>query len=70
MTRRRLNHRRGILMSIGRKIRHKAEAAEGTTKKFVGRLTGNRRMTAEGRTGQAKGRIKQAADKVKDAFKR
>jgi uncharacterized protein YjbJ (UPF0337 family) len=57
-------------MTIGQTIRHKAEAAKGTTKKFVGRLTGNRRMTAEGRTGQAKGNMKQAMDKVRNAFKR
>jgi uncharacterized protein YjbJ (UPF0337 family) len=57
-------------MSIGKKIGHKAEAAKGSTKKVVGRLTGNRRLEAEGRTGQAKGNIKQAADRIKDAFKR
>ncbi len=57
-------------MTIGRTIRYKAEAAKGTTKKFVGRLTGNRRMAAEGRTGQAKGNMKQAMDKVRKAFKR
>jgi uncharacterized protein YjbJ (UPF0337 family) len=57
-------------MSIGQTIRHRAEAAKGTTKKFVGRITGNRRMTAEGRTGQAKGNLKQAVDKVRNAFKR
>ena len=57
-------------MTIGQRIRHRAEAAKGTTKKFVGRLTGNRRMTAEGRTGQAKGNMKQAVDKVRNAFKR
>jgi len=57
-------------MSIGQTIRHRAEAAKGTNKKFVGRITGNRRMTAEGRTGQAKGNLKQAVDKVRHAFKR
>jgi uncharacterized protein YjbJ (UPF0337 family) len=57
-------------MTIGQTIRHKAEAAKGTTKKFVGRLTGNRRLAAEGRTGQAKGNMQQAMDKVRNAFKR
>lgn len=57
-------------MSFAQKIRHQAETAKGTTKKFVGRLTGNRRMAAEGRTGQAKGNLKQAMDKVRAAFRR
>jgi uncharacterized protein YjbJ (UPF0337 family) len=57
-------------MTIGQRIRHRAEAAKGTTKKFVGRLTGNRRITAEGRASQAKGNMKQAVDKVRNAFKR
>lgn len=51
-------------------MRHKAETAKGTTKKFIGRLSGNRRLTAEGRASQAKGNLQQAMDKVKDAFKR
>jgi uncharacterized protein YjbJ (UPF0337 family) len=57
-------------MSIGQTIRHKAETAKGTTKKFVGRFTGNRRITAEGRADHAKGNMKQAVDKVRNAFKR
>jgi uncharacterized protein YjbJ (UPF0337 family) len=68
--RRLINQENGIAMSIGQKMRHKAETAKGATKKFVGRLTGNRRMTAEGRTSQTKGNLQQAMDRVKDAFKR
>ena len=56
-------------MSIGRKIAHKAEAAKGATKKFVGRATGNTRLRSEGRIDQFKGNTKQAGAKVKDAFK-
>jgi uncharacterized protein YjbJ (UPF0337 family) len=55
----------GILM----KIRHKARTAKGTAMKRIGRATGNRRLKAEGRTGQATGRLGQAADKVRDAFR-
>jgi uncharacterized protein YjbJ (UPF0337 family) len=56
-------------MSVGKKIAHKAEAAKGAAKKFVGRATGNTRLRVEGRLDQAKGNTKQAGDKLKDAFK-
>ena len=41
----------------------------GSAKKTVGRVTGNRRLRAEGRGDQAKGNLKQAGAKVKDAVK-
>ncbi len=56
-------------MSITKKIAHKAEAVKGGAKKALGRLTGNQRLQAEGRGDQAKGDIKQAGAKIKDAFK-
>jgi len=56
-------------MTIGKKIAHKAEAAKGTTKKIIGRATGNTRLRIEGRVDQIKGNTKQAGDKLKDAFK-
>jgi uncharacterized protein YjbJ (UPF0337 family) len=56
-------------MSISKKIAHKTEAVKGTFKKTAGRLTGNRRLRAEGRADQAKGNLKQAGAKVKDAVK-
>jgi uncharacterized protein YjbJ (UPF0337 family) len=54
-------------MSIARKIAHKAEAVKGSAKKTAGRLTGSRRLRAEGRGDQAGGNIKQAGVKLKDA---
>lgn len=51
------------------KMKHKARTAKGTAMKRIGRVTGNRRLKAEGRTGQAIGRLGQAADKVRDAFR-
>ncbi|TQC46310.1 CsbD family protein [Rhodococcus sp. WS4] len=54
-------------MSIGKKIRHKAETAEGVAKKNVGKALGNERMEAEGRAKEAKGNAKQAGDKIKQA---
>jgi len=56
-------------MSIAKKIAHKAEAVKGSAKKTAGRVTGNRRLRAEGRGDQAKGNLEQAGAKVKDAVK-
>jgi uncharacterized protein YjbJ (UPF0337 family) len=54
-------------MSIARKIAHTAETAKGGAKRMFGRLAGSRRLRTEGRTDQAKGDIKQAGAKIKDA---
>ncbi|MEY9848646.1 CsbD family protein [Streptacidiphilus sp. MAP5-3] len=56
-------------MSIGKKAAHKAETVKGGMKKAAGRATGDRPLEAEGRADQAKGDVKQAGAKVKDAFK-
>lgn len=56
-------------MSISKKIAHQVEAVKGSAKKAVGRVTGSRRLQAEGRGDQVKGNIKQAGAKIKDAFK-
>jgi len=56
-------------VSFLKKIAHKAEAVKGGAKKRAGRLTGNRRLRAEGRTDQAKGNIKQTGANTKDAFR-
>ncbi|WP_295011778.1 CsbD family protein [uncultured Microbacterium sp.] len=49
----------------------KADAAgdkfTGKVKETAGDVTGNDRLAAEGRADQAKGHIKDAAEKVKDA---
>jgi uncharacterized protein YjbJ (UPF0337 family) len=57
-------------MSIFRKLAHKAEAMKGGAKKRAGRVTGSRRLRAEGRSDQAKGNLKQAGAKVKDAVRK
>jgi uncharacterized protein YjbJ (UPF0337 family) len=54
-------------MSIAEKIAHTAETFKGSVKKMVGRVTGSRHLRAEGRVDQAKGDIKQAGAKIKDA---
>ena len=57
-------------MSILNKIRNKAQTAKGNAKIGTGRATGNRRLKTRGRAEKATGDLKQAADKIKDAFKR
>jgi uncharacterized protein YjbJ (UPF0337 family) len=46
------------------------QAVKGGAKKIVGRVSGNRRLQAEGRGDQAKKHAKQAGAKIKGAFKR
>jgi uncharacterized protein YjbJ (UPF0337 family) len=57
-------------MSTAKKLAHRTESIKGSLKKMAGRLTGSRRMRAEGRGDQVKGNMKQAGANVKDAFKR
>jgi uncharacterized protein YjbJ (UPF0337 family) len=54
-------------MSIATNIADKAEAVKGSAKRMAGRLTGSRRLRAEGRADQAKGDVKQAGAKINDA---
>ena len=56
-------------MSILKKIRHKGQTAKGDTKQSAGRVTGNRRLRTKGRAERSTGHLKQAADKIADAFK-
>jgi uncharacterized protein YjbJ (UPF0337 family) len=56
-------------VSIAKKFAHKAEAAKGSVKHAAGRLTGSRRLRAEGRGDRFKGNMEQAGAKVKDAVK-
>lgn len=56
-------------MGIGDKINNAAEDAKGTAKEATGRVTGNERLEAEGKVDQSKADLKQAGEKVKDAFK-
>ncbi|MFI9643257.1 CsbD family protein [Micromonospora sp. NPDC051925] len=56
-------------MGFDDKIGNTTENAAGKVKEGVGRATDNERLEAEGRNDQAKSSLKQAAEKVKDAFK-
>jgi len=56
-------------MSAGDKINNKAEEVAGKIKKGAGKATGDEELEAEGRVDQAKANVKQAGEKIKDAFK-
>ncbi len=56
-------------MGTDDKIDNKAEEMKGKTKETVGRATDDPGLEAEGRTDQSKSNLKQAGEKVKDAFK-
>ncbi|MEU5695630.1 CsbD family protein [Actinosynnema sp. NPDC020468] len=56
-------------MGADDKVENKAEELKGRAKEAVGDATGNEQWQAEGRAEQTKGSLKQAAEKVKDAFK-
>lgn len=57
-------------MGIDDKAANKADELTGKAKEGLGHATDNERLEAEGRADQSKSDIKQAAEKVKDAFKR
>ncbi len=50
------------------KIENKAEELKGQVKEHVGGATGDDSMRAEGKKDQFTGNLKQAGEKVKDAF--
>ena len=55
-------------MSAVDKAKNAVEDVEGKAKQAVGRLSGDKDTEAEGRTTQAKADLKDAGEKVKDAF--
>ena len=56
-------------MSDSKKVDNKAEELKGKGKETMGKAVGNEQMEAEGKADQTKGNLKQAGEKVKDAFK-
>jgi uncharacterized protein YjbJ (UPF0337 family) len=55
-------------MATEDKAAHKATEIKGKVKEGLGQATDDEEMEAEGQTDQAKGNLKQAGDKIKDAF--
>ena len=56
-------------MSSEDKVSNKAQELKGKIKEGAGDATDNERLENEGRADQTKGNLKQAGEKVKDAFK-
>jgi uncharacterized protein YjbJ (UPF0337 family) len=56
-------------MGIDDKIDNKMEDLGGKAKEGVGRATGDEELQAQGEGDQAKSDLKQAGEKIKDAFK-
>jgi uncharacterized protein YjbJ (UPF0337 family) len=55
-------------MGLMDKFRNKGEAMKGNAKHKIGNATGNEQLQAEGKVDSAKGNLKQAGEKVKDAL--
>jgi uncharacterized protein YjbJ (UPF0337 family) len=56
-------------VGTGDKIDNQADVLKGKAKEAVGHAADDPELTAEGRGDQAKGHVKQAGEKVKDAVK-
>jgi uncharacterized protein YjbJ (UPF0337 family) len=52
------------------KAKNNAQKTKGKVKEAAGKVTGNDRLQAKGKTDQRKGDLKQAGEKVKSAFKK
>jgi uncharacterized protein YjbJ (UPF0337 family) len=57
-------------MTFADKFSNKARELRGRVKRNTGEVTGDRRLQAEGRTDEVKSNLRQAGEKVKDAFRR
>jgi uncharacterized protein YjbJ (UPF0337 family) len=57
-------------MGADDKARNKIDDLGGKAKEAVGRATGDRETENEGRADQAKSSLKDAGEKIKDAFKK
>jgi len=57
-------------MSAADKMKNKIDDLGGRAKEAIGRATGDHDTRNEGRADQAKASLKDAGEKVKDAFKK
>jgi uncharacterized protein YjbJ (UPF0337 family) len=57
-------------MTTTDKAKNTAQQAKGKLKETVGKVSGNNKLRAEGKADQVKGNVKQAGEKLKDAFKK
>ncbi|PRC45694.1 CsbD family protein [Mycobacterium sp. ITM-2017-0098] len=57
-------------MSAGDKASNKVDDFGGKAKEGLGKLTGDKSTENEGKVDQAKSSLKDAGEKIKDAFKK
>ena len=57
-------------MSAEKKATNKVTEVKGKIKKNAGRATDDASLEAEGRAEESKGALKQAGEKIKDAFRK
>ena len=57
-------------MATTDKANNATEQAKGKLKQAAGAVTGNDKLRAEGKADQKKANLKQAGEKVKDAFRK
>ena len=57
-------------MGMDDKAKNSAEGGLGKAKEKLGDVSGDRDLQAEGKADQSKADLKQAGEKVKDAFKK
>lgn len=62
--------RREPMMGWVDKLRNKKDEGQGTAKEHLGKATGDEQMESEGKTDQSVSNVKQAGEKVKDAFEK
>jgi uncharacterized protein YjbJ (UPF0337 family) len=52
------------------KAKNSTQIVKGKVKEAAGKATGDNSLQAKGKADQAKGHVKQAGEKAKDAFKK
>ena len=57
-------------MGTDDKFDAKSDELKGKVKEGVGDATGDKGLQTEGKVDQAKGHLKESAEKIKDAFKK
>jgi uncharacterized protein YjbJ (UPF0337 family) len=57
-------------MSLSKKAKNAEDKAKGTAKEVVGHVKDDKDLESEGKVDQAVADLKQAGEKVKDAFRK
>ena len=57
-------------MGLDDKMKNKKDEVKGVAKENLGKATGDEQMQREGHSDQSVSNLKQAGEKVKDAFKK